>query len=141
MVVAGALSAPVHSDLESHAACPSRLRRSISLFLHGVRSPAQALQDHAKQSSVCTMLNTDRCSPRQINMDCTGRRCQDRRCWRPYSNIAFRTGRRHHYWDQRGCCLSGFQQQTAAVILPPLKHLVRVHTGGLRRTRHTHTWL
>src|ERR1035441_8072148 len=73
MVVAGALSAPVHSDLESHAACPSRLRRSISLFLHGVRSPAQALQDHAKQSSVCTMLNTDRCSPRQINMDCTGR--------------------------------------------------------------------
>src|ERR1035441_9033088 len=72
-VVSGYVDSGFAIDLESHAACLSRLRRSISSFLHVARSPAQALQDHAKQSSVCTMLNTDRCSPRHINMDGTGR--------------------------------------------------------------------
>src|SRR5665213_3790716 len=32
-------------------------------------------------------------------------------------------------------------QEKDAVILSPLEHLVCVHTGGLRRTRHAHPWL
>jgi len=34
-----------------------------------------------------------------------------------------------------------FYQLTAAIISPPLEHLVSVHAFGLRHTRHAHPWL
>ena len=61
------------------------------------------------------MLDADRCSPRKLNVDRTGRRCWFWTYRRRQRNTGLKTGCGNHHRQQRGRGLSGVHQPAVAI--------------------------